>query len=341
MPMSEEYEDKDHTKSLVKDTAAIPKTIEEFAAIARDAERLQIEKIKQRISDKRKIMQRTAPSIPDDVDGRLPDRETLEIFDQIRVISFNATPSAILPFQMSTLAWEVAGPKDKFQLKFLGSQILPNQGSLAVTPIETTTYSLFAKVKNFSKVIATETIIVNLDSCRFQEYADVFLELTIENRIAQRIEDEEMLYEKKIPTVDVTLDGIEMRLLMGVDVPYLANPTIKARIRFGFYVTENQIRPRIYEIDVSVDWPWHDWAVPGALFALPIITGSIRDDVRNALIEGANELASLLQGLIPSGNRAHSIRFTSAGDAVMLVVVSCPLPFVQPVTQLKTTVSEK
>jgi hypothetical protein len=95
--------------------------------------------------------------------GSDPNQNELEIFEQIKLESFMATPDALEPFGEANLSWAVTGP-DGFGVMLNGIPV-QRVGHMTVAPRVSTGYTLVASTGSASKVLGSLGIAVDTASC--------------------------------------------------------------------------------------------------------------------------------------------------------------------------------
>jgi hypothetical protein len=92
------------------------------------------------------------------------DNPATEILAKVKLQSFTATPSHIVPFQSSVLAWTVPGPADGFIVDIDGSEV-PATGKMTVSPIATHEYSMTAHAGTITTDLGAASVVVDTSAC--------------------------------------------------------------------------------------------------------------------------------------------------------------------------------
>jgi hypothetical protein len=92
-----------------------------------------------------------------------PNQNELEIFEQIKLENFAATPNALEPFGEADLSWAVTGP-DGFGVMLNGIPV-QRVAQMTVAPRVSTGYTLVASTGSASKVLGSLGISVDTASC--------------------------------------------------------------------------------------------------------------------------------------------------------------------------------
>ena len=95
--------------------------------------------------------------------GSDPTQRDLEIFEQIKLENFTATPNALEPFGEADLSWAVTGP-DGFGVMLNGIPV-QRVAHMTVAPRVSTGYTLVASTGSASKVLGSLGISVDTASC--------------------------------------------------------------------------------------------------------------------------------------------------------------------------------
>jgi hypothetical protein len=102
-----------------------------------------------------------------DVDPRL------ELLDDVHLVSFTATPSALGPFGVSLLRWNVTGVKAPVRIVLNNLQV-PAVSQRSVWPLTGTLYNLSAVVGNARKSLGNVFVQVDLSTCEEVVLLDSF-----------------------------------------------------------------------------------------------------------------------------------------------------------------------
>ena len=92
-----------------------------------------------------------------------PNQNELEIFEQIKLENFTATPDALEPFGEADLSWAVTGP-DGFGVMLNGIPV-QRVAHMTVAPRLSTGYTLVASTGSASKILGSLGISVDTTSC--------------------------------------------------------------------------------------------------------------------------------------------------------------------------------
>lgn len=242
---------------------------------------------------------------------------------------FKAEPATIAPFASSHLSWKVNAP-DKVKVLLEGGNVA-KQGSRTVSPGGTHGYRLVAKAGAISKPLGTATVHVNLSQC--VEIETAILHLFIEPVLKDKIDAETSgVYFRNIVTVDsqghitavrakpkvwITPGRLNILLQLGQEVNNFPNPDVDISVSFGLAIVPMETMTILQQtkmvaineqIDISINFPWYAWLVPGAQIGLPIAIDMAKEGARKK----AHEMITQLVGVpsihpSPGGGLPHDL----------------------------------
>lgn len=88
------------------------------------------------------------------------DRDAFDILQAVTLVYFRAASPSIQAFATSRLEWEVTGPVTGFVLTLAGTTV-PRVGEQFVTPVETTSYALYARVRQLKRLLGVVEVVVD------------------------------------------------------------------------------------------------------------------------------------------------------------------------------------
>jgi hypothetical protein len=249
------------------------------------------------------------PTIDDEADDRAS-----ELLNQVNLITFQAAPQELQPFESTVLRWNVEAPSG-VQIKLNGESVAKS-GRRAIQPDSTQTYRLYARVPRASRFLGSVTVSVNVSQCESRD-STIIDELLV-TALKQEIENNEEVYFRLIqirgenglrqyvqsqPEVTMTTGRIRFNLKLEAEVNNFPNPAIDIDASFGLKVVPSaspsvELFPRTelaatdVALNVNVSFPWEAYLVPGASVALPIAADMAEDRVRAIFTNAINQLVS-------------------------------------------------
>jgi hypothetical protein len=256
----------------------------------------------------------------DDDQSDIPDIDDggIDILAEVELRRLAATPSSIVPFQASLIAWDVRGPQG-FSLR-LNAAAVARIGRQLVTPVEHHTYSLRAYAGGYNRLLGSVTVEVDDSACQVLELSNLNIRPSVQTEIDNAVNSMEGVFRRKPDEVSVDRDGIRVKLAFGKRIDYFPDPSLSVDAQWTFRASDGTAVESFRKLDVSASVPWYAWSYPGAVPALAIALGMAKDSARDAIRQGAGRGAARIQGLVPEDQRLHSLRFTD----VSLQIEWCP-----------------
>ena len=101
------------------------------------------------------------------------------LLEQVELLSFTATPDHVLPFQSSTLRWNVKTPGGvAFSVDFFASRVSAT-GMKVVQPVVTSEFALQARALQAETTLGTVTVFVDASQCMQQVKADCAFDIGV------------------------------------------------------------------------------------------------------------------------------------------------------------------
>ena len=278
-------------------------------------------------------MAKIKPDILDDFDDLVADPGYL----QVSVESFTVTPSTIKPFESSILQWKVISLGPTKPTIMINGEPVQYEGSMTVRPSGPTTYRL--TTKQGPGPVQLSKVDINVDESECEEallsQVETFLSGAFGNEFAQSSDIyllgvyESVGFSRRrvgdlLPDVNIDETGVSLSFRVGANVDKFPDPTIKGDFKFRWAIIDDVIEPYFTKQDVSVDFPFYAWAVPGAVVGLPIASGFARDKTRRLVREGLIEFAALFLNPLVEG-RMYKIR-TTEDSRGSIFIKHCPDP---------------
>ena len=273
--------------------------------------------------------------IDDDLDH---DDASIEILNQVQLISFKAEPASIGPFGASVLRWQVEGPPG-FQLKLRG-QGVPKTGELVVQPATTTSFSLIATAGRANRSLGSVVVTVDTTGCETFEPL-VNPKSTIKGALKVGVDNNPEVYfridpstigfgktpQRFEPIVKFSPGRISFSLRLAKHQDWFPDPSVDIDASFGLTVVDGELDAIGETVSASLDVPWWAWAIPGAIPGLAIALDMGRE---HAVESGHTAVRGLVQLInfvtVPSkGKRARTVRVDDGNNGAGLIeVTACP-----------------
>jgi hypothetical protein len=213
--------------------------------------------------------------------------------EQVELESFKATPATILPFGQSELRWRAKAPTT-VQFK-LDNHSVPRVGSQVVRPFETRTFKLTAHAGPLSTLLGQVTVAVDLGACT----TIVLSEALVQEGLSAVVEDiltaMPQLRSRAAPFVDVTPQGIVLRLRFEIEVACSRNPDFDIDALIGLRIEGQEIVPLFRSFQGSLDYSALEDALNttigaflgfGPQLAIAIAEDNAQSDARRAILAG-------------------------------------------------------
>jgi hypothetical protein len=243
--------------------------------------------------------------------------------DEVEVIQpLTASPGTVKPFENIDLQWSVnvpAGACEAMPFRLAHRYVSPS-GSLQV-PAEgsgTNVFALIAYASGKSKILGQVTVQVDASECFMVNIPGSMIEDLLD-RVVEEIDAEDDLdfSLRKAPLIEVTEEGIRLKLYTSIDTPWYA-PTAKVDFdaRFGLVAMDGEVFPLYQSFKYSLIGAWK--IVPKAFFAglvEVVVKPKILAEIRQAINDEIENYA-------PSGSLVLAVEH--AQDEIRLTV--CPGP---------------
>ncbi|MFN0069203.1 MAG: hypothetical protein ACKVYV_16405 [Limisphaerales bacterium] len=290
------------------------------------------------------------PPDPDEIERARQAAAERRLLNQIRLRSYTATPSAIVPFQQSTLAWNTSVPasvSSQLSVSFkLGNTAVPGTGTFAVSPLATGAFQLSVHSENTSRVLGSQVVRVDAGGCQEFQISRIAIE-----RAAQQVKN--LFLAGSISArgdLGVTMippDGIKLEapLKVAIENFFDADLDVDLDVRLSVVSRPDGVRVAAARLKgASVDMIFH---LAEHIFSLGTATAAqalvqpLAADLLKAFlgpqIEGqvARSLQEVINGLLElwrSGDpakRVHRLYSLTANNGG-LVIVGCPVPAPPP-----------
>jgi hypothetical protein len=202
---------------------------------------------------------------------------------------FTANPTAIGPFDISTLAWHVVGVKPRVRV-LLDTSVVAAAGSAIVQPAVTAGFTLSAASGQARKTLGHVTVTVDRATCDEQEIPNL-LELLRQQIIIAIANPQDPKYktywpvspdDPKILSVTLSNDAlprIQIHMYFGVVIPhwYVPNAGVTVDLAFGLGVQNGAFIAVAPTSEASVDEGLFGWLLgPYLMIALAMAGDSAR-----------------------------------------------------------------
>lgn len=267
----------------------------------------------------------SVPTLPEPDPWHQEDRDNRAILEQVTLDSLSASQTTILPFEATTLHWQVSGPEGITVSWGDPSDPVTLTGARTVSPTHTFTYSLFAHLRRSTRLLGQVTVAVDTTICRLiqipYDFAGDFLEALFDIKLEEISEEEDdwnlrlrtttfggRVWTSRSTTIDAS--GFAMKLPLTVDINNRPDAKVDIDIKWTYVVRNGDMQTKFERLNVGVSFPWYAWGIPGAVIALPIIIGNAKDLLRRMITDTVTDFSRwAITFATPEGFRLHSIQF--------------------------------
>jgi hypothetical protein len=250
----------------------------------------------------------------------------------LRLVHFSAQPMSIVGGQSTTLSWTVDTSKCQhvnLLSLYLDVTKVPASHSLVVRPAGTITYGLFARAGGQSNTLGEVTITVDDSACQPLTIVPSAITPKVTAGVTAAID--KYNHDPAHPNRDrvyilsneasIDVPGLAMHIKLGIDVNDFTDPNVTVDALIGFQVlADGSVLPYYNNFSVSVDWPWYEKVIAGAVtgiidhFISDEVSGTIKSNILSSL---AAQFDYSSEGLVVT-----AIGTSQAG----LVITLCPAP---------------
>ncbi|ABM97391.1 hypothetical protein [Methylibium petroleiphilum] len=260
------------------------------------------------------------------------------IFDvaNVKLQSFTASDTAILPANNVTLSWQVADVAAGVQI-LLNTISVSMSGQRSVAPLFTTTYSLTAAKLGISRQLASLTINVDHSACFQQSIpGDLISEIIISNfrttfggnglNIVLNNLPNIRVTQKRDALVDIDANGIHLDASMHLAINNAPDASLGVKITFIVGVNNGKATATAKAINADVDFPWWvEWSGGLLGFALTevveaIIENIAEDEIRDRVKADIQSQLDAINAFVPDTCALISAR--TVENAIVATV--CP-----------------
>ena len=274
-----------------------------------------------------------------------------DVIEQIRLVSFDVTPSTIGLVEEAVVSWEVDGPTNQVQLSLNSTPIEP-QGSVTImpllisNPLSSRTYRIYAKRGTVTKQLGRIELSIDDSECRQTGIAASNLANNVENQIVNQFNNMPNLVLNGPVSVLLDEDGIEIGISSEAKINNFFNADVDIDFKINVFTRlEDGVRrvaARVESVDVDVSWSWAEHflsslLLPGCLSILQAAMERLLEMcIENMMLSQIEEqIASQLQTIVDgaltlwqdtdSGNRRHFLIsiYTTASSVEF---IGCPEP---------------
>jgi hypothetical protein len=174
-----------------------------------------------------------------------------EILKEVKLISFQASPETIEPFEEVQLSWEVKGPENKFSVRLNNATVAPT-GSATVNPVSTTQYELRALALLASKSLGRVTVVVNRDNCFQGAIGQGQIQSEVQNQLTSLIQPGAEIEVREPASVQVDAGRIDIDLPLKIDIKNFFDADLDMRLKFSIGLTPaRRVRARLTDVDAD------------------------------------------------------------------------------------------
>lgn len=255
----------------------------------------------------------------------------LDDLRQTELVSFISDPDAIGPFGESELRWNVRAPA-RVKLRLNGRPV-PMQGSQTVRPVQTRSYTLTANATGgLHAQLGQRVVSVDTTACVADEITEADVRAQVLTVVGQMLADDDNVKERRPTTVEVTPDGIELKIRLEIERTNARNPDFNIDALIGVNVDETGLVAFFRKFEADLDFSfWEDvlnftiGAFVGGPFlhlAIAIAESNAQTESRRAILDGIQGAIDLISLLIPDGWAPHRVVMNEGSVDVW----RCPQP---------------
>ena len=161
--------------------------------------------------------------------------------DQVRLERLVAEPSTIVPFESSTVSWQVDAPAQADLRLGLNGTPVDTEGSIEMRPTLTEQFTLRARVGSRSKTLGTVTVLVDTASCMTSCISQL-PELIVGAVEPQLLTKPNIYFESgRVPVVAWITDGLlHVKVHVKKEVHGVPDPAVDITMSFGLQVSDQQ-----------------------------------------------------------------------------------------------------
>lgn len=242
--------------------------------------------------------------------------EDREILDEIELESFQAVPSAIRPYEETTLSWQLAGPTEKADFYLVGEAIqvdwdnevvldrvpVSHQGTRAAYPLTTTPFELIAERGHAVKRLGLATVTVDTS----EQVSELLLGSQFEDLLVNDIErhfahNPQMgLRSGSHVVADFVEPGLDISLPLTINIPNFFNADADITFAFRGIISSrggryhNVLAVTHPDVDCNIYWEWYEQALTAFIGHVTGATGGACLTIVEVALE------AVVESLIPN-----------------------------------------
>lgn len=256
--------------------------------------------------------------------------KAIEALQQVQLESFAATPPSLGPFGQAELRWSVKAPAGvSFKLD---GRAVPRQGSQVVRPTETRTFKLTAHAPGVSSLVGQLVLPVDLGACTTLFITEAEVQAKVLEVVDRMLAESPQVSNRSAPVIDVTPQGIVLRLRFVVEVEDARNPDFDIDALIGLGIDDQGLVTFFKEFRADLDFSfWEDvlhftiGAFVGGPFlhlAIAISESNAQDKARRDILDGVRAAFDGFLALLPAGWAPHQLDLREDGMELRV----CPRP---------------
>jgi len=253
----------------------------------------------------------------------IPDPTLRECLEGVTVNSFTASPTTITPGNASTLRWNVNLPGGLCRVVlYLNGSVVSNTGTRSVEPINTTAYSLDARVSSgLSRPLRTITVNVDTSDCDIISVPESDVRENLRSLIKDELKDTS-ISERSPANVEIDRNGIAVRLRLKISVPSFWDPDLNVNMVIALSIVDHKSRVSFRSYSNDLDWP--PWAGIISLGTIEWVDNEIERLLERAvkplILQKIKEQIDSVLEMIPSTHRLYSL--TTESNEIRAMI--CP-----------------
>lgn len=256
--------------------------------------------------------------------------KSIEALQKVQLESFTATPSSLGPFGQAQLRWRVSAPAGvSFKLD---GRAVTRSGSQVVRPTETRAFKLTAHAPGVAALVGQLVLPVDLAACTTLSISEAEVQAKVLEVVNRMLAESPQVSNRSAPVIDVTPQGIMLRLRFVVEVEDARNPDFNIDALIGLGIDGQGLVTFFKEFRADLDFSfWEDvlnftiGAFVGGPFlhlAIAIAESNAQDKARRDILDGVRAAFDGFLALLPNGWAPHQLDLREDGMELRV----CPRP---------------
>lgn len=259
----------------------------------------------------------------DDENG--PLQHQLELLQSVELVSFTATPTALGPFGVSLLTWNVTGVKPAVRITLDGLQV-PALSQRTVRPNSSHTYALSASIGPARKPLGTVVVHVDTSTC-FETESDLVFKV-MRDLLQAAIDDDPAAYWSSTDSSHLSVtekDGrVHFNMIFRASVPG-PDLWVTCRGSFGLRIEDGRIVAFSESVLGAAEFPkWWGFTL-GFLGGLALAVNEANAKAEQLARDIVAQLTQLIDFTVPAkpGMTRRNVRVARTDGQPVIVIQQC------------------